>query len=69
MTDKAPIVVIVGGSGRSKRRRQAKWSSLERCLIPGSESPTRAWKTVAPVAVAVVLPLLPVLAGLPRHAW
>jgi hypothetical protein len=67
MTDKMPIVVIVGDGGRSKRRRQGKWSSPERCRIPRSESPTRAWKTVAPVAV--VLALLPVPAGLPHHDW
>src|ERR1700688_1570032 len=30
---------------------------------------TRVWKAVAPVAVAVVLALLPVPSGLPHHAW
>lgn len=34
-----------------------------------AKSLTRAWKAVAPIAVAVVLALLPVPTGLPPHAW
>src|ERR1700675_2132343 len=37
--------------------------------ITPAKSPTRAWKAIAPVAVAVVLALLPVPTGLPHHAW
>src|SRR5882672_4794374 len=38
-------------------------------------TPTRAgssawlWKAIAPVAVAIVLALLPAPSGLPQHAW
>jgi L-tartrate/succinate antiporter len=34
-----------------------------------AKSLTRAWKAIAPIAVAVVLALLPVPTGLPHHAW
>ena len=34
-----------------------------------AKSPNRAWKAIAPVAVTVVLALLPVPTGLPHHAW
>src|ERR1700758_4275137 len=34
-----------------------------------AKSPNPTWKAVAPVAVAVILALLPVPAGLPQHAW
>jgi len=33
------------------------------------ESSTWLWKTIAPVAVAIVLALLPAPSGLPQHAW
>jgi L-tartrate/succinate antiporter len=34
-----------------------------------AKSVTRIWKAIAPIAVAVVLALLPVPSGLPHHAW
>jgi L-tartrate/succinate antiporter len=34
-----------------------------------AKSRTRAWKVLAPVAVAVILALLPAPTGLPNHAW
>src|ERR1700686_1774670 len=34
-----------------------------------AKSPNPTWKAVAPVAVAVILALLPVPTGLPQHAW
>ena len=34
-----------------------------------AKSPNRMWKAIAPVAVAVVLALLPVPTGLAQHAW
>src|SRR5258705_715232 len=34
-----------------------------------AKSPNPAWKAVVPVAVAVILALLPVPTGLPQHAW
>src|SRR5260370_39440118 len=34
-----------------------------------AKSPNPIWKAVVPVAVAVILALLPVPAGLPQHAW
>src|SRR6266481_1104825 len=34
-----------------------------------AKSPNPIWKAVAPVAVAVILALLPVPTGLPQHAW
>src|SRR6266404_1212738 len=37
--------------------------------ITTAKPPTRAWKAIAPIAVAVVLALLPVPSGLPHHAW
>jgi L-tartrate/succinate antiporter len=36
---------------------------------PKAESATPAWKALAPVAVAVILALLPVPSGLTHHAW
>src|ERR1700739_352439 len=32
-------------------------------------SRTRAWKVLAPVALSVILALLPAPTGLPNHAW
>src|SRR5258708_23462553 len=37
--------------------------------ISTAKPPTRAWKAIAPIAVAVGLALLPVPSGLPHHAW
>src|ERR1700674_2831540 len=37
--------------------------------LPTSKSPNRAWRALAPVAVAFVLALLPVPSGLAHHAW
>src|ERR1700687_5926385 len=37
--------------------------------LPTSKSPNRAWRALAPVAVAFVLALLPIPNGLPHHAW
>jgi len=34
-----------------------------------AESPARLWKAIAPIAVAIVLALLPAPSGLPQHAW
>ena len=34
-----------------------------------AESPVRLWKAIAPIAVAIVLALLPAPSGLPQHAW
>jgi hypothetical protein len=53
MTDKTSIVVIVGGIGRSKRSRTEV--GRPRKLSHPWVSVARAWKAVAPVAVAVFL--------------
>jgi L-tartrate/succinate antiporter len=37
--------------------------------LTAAKSLTHAWKAIAPIAVAVVLALLPVPTGLPHHAW
>ena len=37
--------------------------------LPTAKSLTRPWKAIAPIAVAVVLALLPAPSGLPHHAW
>src|SRR5260370_17552753 len=34
-----------------------------------AKSPNPIWKAVVPVAVAVILALLPLPTGLPQHAW
>jgi L-tartrate/succinate antiporter len=34
-----------------------------------AKSPSQMWKAIAPVAVTVVLALVPVPTGLPQHAW
>ena len=52
--------------------RQAAESSaaLAKTATPiTAESSTRSWKAIAPVAVAVILALLPAPSGLPQHAW
>jgi L-tartrate/succinate antiporter len=43
---------------------------LEKAVTPNvAKSPNKMWKAIEPVAVAVVLALLPVPTGLAQHAW
>src|SRR5580700_9474022 len=37
--------------------------------VTTAKSPSRTWKAIAPVAIAIVIALLPVPTGLPQHAW
>src|SRR5580704_12055143 len=37
--------------------------------VTTAKSPSRTWKAIAPIAIAIVLALLPVPTGLPQHAW
>src|SRR5258707_14282764 len=51
-------------------RRDALSAALAKtATITTSKPPSRAWKAIARIAVAVVLALLPVPSGLPHHAW
>jgi L-tartrate/succinate antiporter len=54
----------------STTRHDAPSGALAKtATLTTAKSPTRAWKAIAPIAVAVVLALLPVPTGLPHHAW
>src|SRR5689334_8312705 len=56
-------------------------NTTSRAITQAPESPTatatrtqaassaRLWKAIAPVAVAIVLALIPAPSGLPQHAW
>src|SRR6266478_5155319 len=44
--------------------------ALAKAATPtAAKSPNQMWKAITPIAVAVVLALLPVPTGLPQHAW
>jgi hypothetical protein len=52
----------------STTRHDASSGALAKtATLTTAKSPTRAWKAIAPIAVAVVLALLPVPTGLPHH--
>jgi L-tartrate/succinate antiporter len=53
----------------SARHDASSGALAKTATLTTAKPPTRAWKAIAPVAVAIVLALLPVPSGLPHHAW
>ena len=62
--------LVCRASGRSRLRGAAMDAKTETAAKPKAKTRTAVlWKAIAPVAVALILALLPPPAGLPDHAW
>ena len=44
-------------------------ASATSTVVPARKSPIRTWEAITPIAVALILSLLPAPPGLPHFAW
>src|SRR6476661_4356062 len=57
------------GNTTTRALSQAPTATAATAALTRAESSIRLWKAIAPIAVAIVLALLPAPSGLPQHSW
>ena len=48
---------------------QSPVASATKSVVPARKSPIRTWEAIMPIAVALILALLPAPPGLPHFVW